>query len=319
MTFPTVRLNDRGPVVADLQVGLIRKAQSETRDCLGRAFPRGRSFTADGDFGLMTRQAVRAFQTMMQATQPDFGVDGVVGSQTWAALGVTAPSRRAHEGPSPPPAADAPRPGGRLPGSGGIAAGPNYVAPPEGTAMPAWMIHAWHENTLNTRERGGGDANNPHILKYLAVSPGVRGSTMDQDGRNQRRIMAMADAWDARNGGGTTRRDSFVGKRMSEIDETPWCGCFVQWCLLEAGHARRPNLAAARGWIPRGSEACLPRYGAVCVVEHATGGHHVGFWVGPPARGTGATLLGGNQNDRVCVKSYDTEVAVHYMWPGLAA
>lgn len=183
--------------------------------------------------------------------------------------------------------------------------------------MPPWMTYAWQENNLDIREQRGGDRNNPRILEYIALSPGIRARSMADGGRNPTRILAGAMAH-----GGQAEVDTYTGKGMSDLDETPWCGCFVQWCLTQAGYPRRPGFSGAYSWKPKTGEVCLPRYGAVCVVKHRTGGHHVGFWVGPPSDGSsspGARLLGGNQSNRVCVQDFANRAEVHYMWPGTRA
>lgn len=68
-SFPTIRRGDKGSFVTMLQTSLIQRGYN-----LG-------SYGADGDFGRMTEDAVRQFQT-------DWGLlsDGVVGPQTWEKL-----------------------------------------------------------------------------------------------------------------------------------------------------------------------------------------------------------------------------------------
>lgn len=46
----------------------------------------GHSLDVDGVFGPKTRAWVVAFQKAMRTMVPGFAVDGIVGSQTWAAL-----------------------------------------------------------------------------------------------------------------------------------------------------------------------------------------------------------------------------------------
>lgn len=68
---PTLERTDRGPVVTQLQEGLH-----------SAGFDPG---TVDGIFGARTEQAVRAFQASR-----DLDVDGIVGRDTWGALGRSA-------------------------------------------------------------------------------------------------------------------------------------------------------------------------------------------------------------------------------------
>ena len=64
--LPTLRFGDRGSAVRVLQQLLVSK---------------GYPITIDGDFGVLTETAVKAFQSRRGLT-----VDGIVGSRTWRAL-----------------------------------------------------------------------------------------------------------------------------------------------------------------------------------------------------------------------------------------
>lgn len=77
---PTLRLGAKGPAVVELQKKLAAKGFSPG--------------AADGDFGQKTLVAVKAFQKANHLT-----ADGVVGPQTWAALGVTGGGGRGHTNP----------------------------------------------------------------------------------------------------------------------------------------------------------------------------------------------------------------------------
>lgn len=92
-------------------------------------------------------------------------------------------------------------------------------------------------------------------------------------------------------------------------DETPWCACFVTWCLLRAGvevpTAGGPT-AAALSWAGFGTElppASAPP-GAIAVLFNrnkpaatTASGFHVGFLV--ELQPKGVVLRGGNQGNRV--------------------
>jgi uncharacterized protein (TIGR02594 family) len=103
---------------------------------------------------------------------------------------------------------------------------------------------------------------------------------------------------------------------LSSWDETPWCSAFANWCFARVGLGGSGR-AQARSWLGWGKELPLerPRFGCVTVVQrtaHPRRGH-VGFWVG--ARGGEALLLGGNQDDRVCVKGYPLGKVLGHRWP----
>src|SRR5919109_2855431 len=89
---------------------------------------------------------------------------------------------------------------------------------------------------------------------------------------------------------------------MSEEDETAWCACFVNWCLIQPSKPPGPS-ARARDWLQYGQALDTPRAGAICVVYHrpnrstsgvTPSGYHVAFWTGASANSI--TLRGGNQS-----------------------
>lgn len=324
MTLPVLRLRKRGTHVMHMQGALIRAAGTDELDCLDQAFPRGKTFEADGDFGRITLQALISFQKLKKREDDEFSVDGACGNQCWSALGFNDSIRSAtNTGPAAPTQTETRQAGpqGRVPGQGrrsGQMIG--QVAPPAGEEMPVWMTVAWREYNLDIRERIGGTRNNPRILEYIRQAPGIRANMMSDGRRNQINILAQAARIDANDASaGRAPRNmvaSYDGKGMSEIDETPWCGCFIQWCMTQAGHPRRPGLASARRWQPSATETSPPRYGAICVIEHGDGGFHVGFFV--QALTNGVKLLGGNQGNKVSVADFRGIANSWYNWPVLA-
>jgi uncharacterized protein (TIGR02594 family) len=103
---------------------------------------------------------------------------------------------------------------------------------------------------------------------------------------------------------------------FSSWDETPWCSAFANWCMLRAG-LPGSGRATARSWLGWGMGLGVtgPRFGCVTVLRRTgnpTRGH-VGFWVG--ARSGQVLLLGGNQNDSVCVVGYPLTHVLGYRWP----
>jgi uncharacterized protein (TIGR02594 family) len=156
---------------------------------------------------------------------------------------------------------------------------------------PAWLRIA--DGEKNVVERLGEDKNNPRILEYLAVAPGLAKLDHKKAGKP-------------------------TGHKMSEVDETPWCACFVQWCLKQAGKTADLRGARAKDWKEYGRALSGPAVGAIAVLyrppfNDSASGWHVGFWIGGPP---GAPiLLGGNQDQRVKRKQFIGIDELHFRWP----
>ena len=94
-------------------------------------------------------------------------------------------------------------------------------------------------------------------------------------------------------------------------DETPWCSSFACFCVDEAGPYQSTNDARARSWLRWGVEIDA-LYGCVVVLKRGKGPQpgrevisapgHVGFLI--DATHDEVLLLGGNQNDGVCIRPY---------------
>lgn len=170
---------------------------------------------------------------------------------------------------------------------------------------PSWIKIACEEELKDTAELRGLDQNNRLVLQYMASVPGLAAipyMVFDQ----------------------SLKKKVPSGKMMGDVDETPWCGCFVNWCLKKAG--MRHGGAQAKSWAEYGDELPLdqPKVGAVCVIYHqpskstqnmTASGYHVAFYVGGPA--DSPVLLGGNQSDCVCRKQFKApKFSVQaYRWP----
>jgi uncharacterized protein (TIGR02594 family) len=323
MTLPVLRNRARGPDVQRLQEALIAQCRSNIKDCLGAYFERGQTFEPDGIFRGITLQALRAFQRQEKQTNLAFEVDGICGSATWAALGVTSAAVPRVTAPAPV-AQQGRRPRRNTRASSG------QVDPPIGETMPSWMRTAWQEEAKNVREvyGGGPNQNNRDILKYIAISGGISQRIgVGTQNRNARNILQSAQNRDAARAARAIRlRDpdqvsqfaaSFQGRRLDQLDETPWCGFFVQWCLSQNNFPRRRRGPGSAGnWRPSEEDRSVRQYGAVCVIGTRFG-NHVGFYVG--GDGDSVTLLGGNHTARgagsVCVKSSDSNGPPTFLWP----
>ena len=147
---------------------------------------------------------------------------------------------------------------------------------------------------VGVKESRGVGANNPRIVEYISTFP------------------YLSDIW----------RDDHAA-RLGEVDETPWCACFVNWCLKRAGKASGPS-ARARDWLRYGTALDRPQPGAIAVVYHRPGastagttssGFHVAFYTGGDGIDS-ITLLGGNQGDQVSEKTFRRYWTVKgYRWP----
>jgi uncharacterized protein (TIGR02594 family) len=215
-------------------------------------------------------------------------VDGMIGTRTISAIEEF--QRRVLNMGYPDGRVD---PGGRtLRALNGDVVSPGPGGAPAIHADAPWIAVARSE--IGVKESRGLGRNNPRILEYIATFP------------------YLGDIW----------RDDHAA-RLGNVDETPWCACFVNWCLMRARRAPGPS-ARARDWLQYGASLDEPRPGAIAVVYHTPGastagttssGYHVAFYIG----GDGVrsiSLLGGNQGDQVSEKTYRGYWTVRgYRWP----
>lgn len=97
-----------------------------------------------------------------------------------------------------------------------------------------------------------------------------------------------------------------------------WCAAFVSW-VLRHSIGEQFKSVAARGFQSYGINLLgeLP-YG--CIVILARPGNvswlgHIGFNVSSGTKSTLVTLLAGNQDNRVCIKSFPKDRIVRTLWP----
>lgn len=90
---------------------------------------------------------------------------------------------------------------------------------------------------------------------------------------------------------------------VTRVDETPWCAAFVNAALINTGF-KGTGSAAAKSFVNYG-EACVPEYGAIIVIQHANGGHHVTFFDEWIEYGKVMACIGGNQANQVKVSQYE--------------
>jgi uncharacterized protein (TIGR02594 family) len=94
-------------------------------------------------------------------------------------------------------------------------------------------------------------------------------------------------------------------------DETPWCSSIV--CLwFEKNGIRSTRSAAAASWRTWGQELEYGVPGCVVIMTR-TGGNHVGLYLGEDSQGV--YVLGGNQDNMVCVRRYAWSLITNFRWP----
>lgn len=103
-------------------------------------------------------------------------------------------------------------------------------------------------------------------------------------------------------------RTTSLPETMRSDDETPWCSAFVNWCVTRAG-LKGTGSAAARSWLTWGQSLEVPRRGCVVVLSR-DGGGHVGFYL--RTVGSSLHLFGGNQNNLVGTRAYDSSRLLGY-------
>lgn len=107
-------------------------------------------------------------------------------------------------------------------------------------------------------------------------------------------------------------------------DEVAWCSSFVNWVVLQAANGR-PELrgtgsASARSWLRWGDAIEAPVPGCVVVFSRPPlpGSGHVALFDELGDDGRSIRVLGGNQNNRVCVAPYPLRRVLGYRVPSLA-
>ena len=93
-----------------------------------------------------------------------------------------------------------------------------------------------------------------------------------------------------------------VGSNYS--DEYAWCSAFINWCAKELGLEMSGKLNA-RSWLQVGISVENPTPGDVVILWRESQDSwkgHVGMYIN--IVGDDIFILGGNQNNMVCVKAY---------------
>jgi uncharacterized protein (TIGR02594 family) len=103
-----------------------------------------------------------------------------------------------------------------------------------------------------------------------------------------------------------------IGHAYVKSDETAWCSAFMNWVAKKAGKERSGKLNA-RSWLKVGEEVDEPIAGDVVIFWRSSRDSwkgHVGIYVNETEEFI--NVLGGNQNNKVCIKAYPKERFLGY-------
>jgi uncharacterized protein (TIGR02594 family) len=103
-----------------------------------------------------------------------------------------------------------------------------------------------------------------------------------------------------------------IGQSWVKNDETAWCSAFLNWCAKRGGYKYSGKLNA-RSWLEVGEETHDPSVGDICVFWRESPRSwkgHVGIFV--KKVNNLIYVLGGNQNNMVCIKSYPSDRLIQY-------
>ncbi len=95
-------------------------------------------------------------------------------------------------------------------------------------------------------------------------------------------------------------------------DETAWCSAFVNWIAISCGLPHSGKLDA-RSWLHVGTPTAHPKEGDVVVLWRESPNSwkgHVGFFI--KATKDHIYILGGNQDNQVCIKPYPKSRLLSY-------
>jgi len=98
-------------------------------------------------------------------------------------------------------------------------------------------------------------------------------------------------------------------------DEISWCSAFLCY-VFEKNYIKSTKSAAARSWMKWGKPLDKPVLGCVVVFWRDNPDSwkgHVGLYCSE--ENGKIKVLGGNQSDKVCIKSYSKDKVLGYRWP----
>lgn len=97
-------------------------------------------------------------------------------------------------------------------------------------------------------------------------------------------------------------------------DETSWCSTYMCWCAQIVNLENSPSLLA-RSWLEIGTPVDTPKVGDIVVFwreKQNSWQGHVSVYINEDSETHQIYCLGGNQDDKVCVKPYPSEQVLGY-------
>lgn len=104
------------------------------------------------------------------------------------------------------------------------------------------------------------------------------------------------------------------GNRSATADEDAWCSVFISYCAKKAG-ASFTKKATAKSWLNVGERVAEPVAGDIVVFwreDPDSWKGHVAIYLGKDAATGKIVCLGGNQDDEVNVRMYDSNYVLGY-------
>lgn len=95
-----------------------------------------------------------------------------------------------------------------------------------------------------------------------------------------------------------------IGQTWVKTDELAWCAAYVNWCLKAGGYVQSGKLNA-RSLLTVGKRLLEPHFMSIVVLWRISKDSvygHTGFWIKETAEHI--YMLGGNQNNQVCIRPY---------------
>jgi uncharacterized protein (TIGR02594 family) len=101
-------------------------------------------------------------------------------------------------------------------------------------------------------------------------------------------------------------------------DDIAWCASFIAYCYKKSGidFNSVKNPASSLAWLKFGYEVNKPLYGSIAIKKRkGKGKGHITFVVGSSKDMKYIYCLGGNQNDKVCIRRYKANKFISFRMP----